>query len=540
MARTRARERADQNTRPPQEPDRQGEDAQSDQCKRKRQKTSHRLQDQVRLTEPRSRSTHLPLESASNNSPPISSRTQPLKQKSPKPRKRSSEDQDHSNNISESHISKRLRLSDCSAQSGYNNGQETDPIAHWAREGYWPRQYFEQDPNMERLLARRKSSSSLRSRKRSEPGSASSATPSDQRLREQKSAPYRDPRYKALLETKGSFMDKSELGIIDESKSLCRTLLDKKQQIPKDSLFRDDIFEATCQKVEDRNEARVIRDITPLIVPSAEILATYGAKNLDCLIESTNEGWSNSLPLTSTRPQPDYSVGFSRRAFSEDRLEKLSPFIGDFIAGDQSFFMATYQMYFPFLTCEVKCGATALDIADRQNAHSMSLAVRAIVELFRLVRREKEVDRQILAFSISHDHRLVRIYGHYAVIRGKDTRYYRHPVRTFDFTELDGKDKWTAYSFTRNIYEIWMPVHLKRICSAIDKLPSHLDFDVPSLVETGLTQELESHHLSQSDVVSAKEPDPQSSITDAQGNTPDTSCTEPGAAKRPRRRHGQK
>jgi len=31
-----------------------------------------------------------------------------------------------------------------------------------------------------------------------------------------------------------------------------------------------------------------------------------------------------------------------------------------------------------------------------------------------------------------------------------------------------GIDKWTAYTFTRNIYDLWMPGHLKRICSAID------------------------------------------------------------------------
>lgn len=53
--------------------------------------------------------------------------------------------------------------------------------------------------------------------------------------------------------------------------------------------------------------------------------------------------------------------------------------------------MATYYIYFPFLTCEVKCGATGLDVADRQDAHSMTLAVRAVVELFRAVKREKEV-----------------------------------------------------------------------------------------------------------------------------------------------------
>ena len=54
---------------------------------------------------------------------------------------------------------------------------------------------------------------------------------------------------------------------------------------------------------------------------------------------------------------------------------------------------------------------------------------------------EDEVNRKILAFSVSHNHRSVRLYGHYPVITRKDTKYYRHPIRTFDFTELDGKDK---------------------------------------------------------------------------------------------------
>lgn len=76
--------------------------------------------------------------------------------------------------------------------------------------------------------------------------------------------------------------------------------------------------------------------------------------------------------------------------------------------------MAMYYMYFPFLTCEVECGAVALDIADRENAHSMTVAVRGVVDLFRQVKREKEFHRQILAFSISHDDKMVRIYSHHA------------------------------------------------------------------------------------------------------------------------------
>ncbi|KAK3290111.1 uncharacterized protein B0H64DRAFT_421247 [Chaetomium fimeti] len=156
--------------------------------------------------------------------------------------------------------------------------------------------------------------------------------------------------------------------------------------------------------------------------------------------ESVNEGWNNSIPLTSTRLQPDYSVGFKR----------------------DSLFIATYYMYFPFLTCEVECGAAALDIVDRQNVYSMTLAVWGIVELFYTVKCEDEVNRKILAFSVFY----------YLVITRKDIKYYYYPIRKFNFTELDSKDKWTVYQFTKN-------------------LPSELNFDVLPLSEaTGLSQDL--------------------------------------------------
>lgn len=433
---------------------------------------------------------------------------------------------------------------------------KVNPIAYWIEKERWPEECFEQDEqtwkdfendswfeeywepeNMSHVLARKKSSSSLRG-KLSEAGSGST-TPSDQKQREIKSSPYKDPRYKTLLATKGSFMDESDLGITGKSKVDYQTLLSAEQQVPNGSLFRDDRFKSTCRNIQDRNETRVIRDISLLIVPSAETLAIYGATTLQCLIESTNEGWNNSIPVTKTRPQPDYSVGFRREAFTEEQLKRLEPFVGDLT--DTSLFMATYYMYFPFLTCEVKCGAAALDIADRQNAHSMTMAVRGVVELFRLMNREKELHREILAFSISHDHRTVRIYGHYPVIDGEKTTFYRHPIKEFSFTSEEGKDKWKSYQFTKNVYDIWMPTHLKRICSVIDKLPSDLNFEVSLQSESGLSQGLESHHLSDQSSHDAasllEEADSQSSCAgDVTPNTSMSQRIEGGAFKKPRKR----
>ena len=73
----------------------------------------------------------------------------------------------------------------------------------------------------------------------------------------------------------------------------------------------------------------------------------------------------------------------------------------------------------------------------------------------------------------------------------------------FDFTDLDGREKWTAYRFTKNVYDVWMPAHFRMICSAIDQLPYNLGFDVALLPDTSLSQDLGSQHPSQSDANSA-------------------------------------
>jgi hypothetical protein len=76
------------------------------------------------------------------------------------------------------------------------------------------------------LLIRKKSSSSLYS-KQSEASSiaSSSTTASNKKPREAKSTPYKHISYETILTTKGSFIGKFDLGIIDISKKLYQTLL---------------------------------------------------------------------------------------------------------------------------------------------------------------------------------------------------------------------------------------------------------------------------------------------------------------------------
>lgn len=451
-------------------------------------------------------------------------------------------------------------------------GGSTDPLEHWIKTGKWRKEYFEQDSKVREdfergksslepgqrdwlqehyirepfqkmhafthlhdFFARKKSSASLR-RKQSQ---STIQTPSDQPSREAKSSQYNSPDYEIKLERKGSYM--REYDDIDDNedngknmKTLCKILLERDQTVPQDSLFRDDLFRKTCEKVRNRNEAIVVQDITRLIVPSAENLAIYDAKHFNHLYETVNESWTSMAEFEGTLPQPDYSVGFGRSAFTWEQLDKLKPFVGEPGSKLTTYFMATTRMYFPFLTCEVKCGAAALDVADRQNAQSMSVALRAFVILFRSVKREKELDRKILAFSVSHDQRSVRIYGHYPVIEKDKTTFYRYPIREFSFTEQDGREKWTTLKFVKNVYDHHSPKVHKLICSAIDDLPVGINFELSQ--SASFFQSTPQGSLQSNAECILGEEDSQSRFLGAQEVTPSTSFTpenEP-AFKRPR------
>jgi hypothetical protein len=123
------------------------------------------------------------------------------------------------------------------------------------------------------------------------------------------------------------------------------------------------------------------------------------------------------------------------------------------------------------------------------------------VELFTLVKREKELHRTIIAFSISHDRRSVRIDGHYPVIEGKKAIFHRYSLRTFDFTGLVGKEQWTTDKFTKSVYDTWMPAHFKDFAPQLMLYhPIYTSNSRKNPISnftssSGLSQSLESRHL---------------------------------------------
>lgn len=123
------------------------------------------------------------------------------------------------------------------------------------------------------------------------------------------------------------------------------------------------------------------------------------------------------------------------------------------------------------------------------------------------------------------------------MIEGNKIIFYRHPIRAFDFT--DGEERWTIYKFIKNVYDIWMPILHKRICSAIDDLPIDIGFDFFQSASFSQTAPQNSQQSNAESILD--EEDNQSSLLGSQGVTPTTSFiqkTEPAFKKSKNKRNG--
>ena len=142
--------------------------------------------------------------------------------------------------------------------------------------------------------------------------------------------------------------------------------------------------------------------------------------------------------------------------------------------------MFTHKLCFLFLVYKAKAGQDKIEKADQQNLYSGSLAVRAIFRLFEAAfgkknARVKGLDGKILVFIISHNNRIVNLYGYYIVINdeaehGLDFFYYN--IIFFSLIMYDGRKRFKTYNFVRNVYDNFAPEHFKKIRDVAVGLPA--------------------------------------------------------------------
>ena len=329
-------------------------------------------------------------------------------------------------------------------QSNPQQPNTYNPVAYWARTSFWPKALWLHDFGMadENPSKRRKSETTHRS----------------SILRQ--------------LAEHGISMENSKL-VHKDSKELCNKLLKGKRTSAKTSIFTREQFAEVLERVRDLNEPRIVRDVTPWIVPSAEILWFLNELELDYIGDGLSVEWTRCATMGSKKPKPDYIAALSKQAYSQEEIDKLENYITS-----ERLFWFTPELSFPFLVCEAKPAAVGLNEADRQNIHSASIAVRAIFTLHQEAfsqtapHRVHELYGKILVFSVSHNHDQVSLYGHFAVADSTSLKYHRYLIDLFSLSVRDGENQYKAYNFVQNVYEQFAPAHLKRIKDAVAHLPT--------------------------------------------------------------------
>jgi hypothetical protein len=270
--------------------------------------------------------------------------------------------------------------------------------------------------------------------------------------------------YVTILETKGCFMRRSDAGPTPEDVTLCQRFLDRSVEYPRSTLFDNEFIEGFHNTLRNRSEARLLVDLHPLLMPSAENLFLQARTELKDVIDGYNDPWLKTEPIYGPKPQPDHARGLRWSTFSDSQRRKLG-----IKPEEKSLYAVREDMYFPYLTAEIKCGNQALEFADRQNMHSMCIALRAVVNLAEAAGRLGEVNRRLLGFSISHELEGVRIYGHYPEIGEDGIKYYRWLVKQFNIW-ADG-DKWACYRFVENLDCDFLPIHTDRLMRFLEEIP---------------------------------------------------------------------
>ncbi|KAI9888456.1 MAG: hypothetical protein M1814_006903 [Vezdaea aestivalis] len=331
-------------------------------------------------------------------------------------------------------------------------------------------------------------------------------------------------KYEKHISRRGLDMDllKGKKNVSDESRADFVSLMKSEKRYIQPLLYSWDKILDVINDCQSRNEALVVHVITPMIIPPIRSLYYLGKDYayLEHVVDEINTNWYQKCVIEGPQLRPDLSIGLFESAFEQQELDKLKKCSVDTCT------QFTDNMYFPFLMCEVKCGREGLDAADRQNMHSCCVAVKALLRIEQEAdkqRKEKclregrekilkegrekllkenprrdleelenyleeelekhleeylkenleegleKLDGHALVYSISHDQKDARLYGHYAILNQERWTYYRYRIKAFDL--YNTSDLLAIYNFVQNLLKDYVPVLVKRLKAAIAVLP---------------------------------------------------------------------
>ncbi|KAK1045246.1 hypothetical protein LTR74_018188 [Friedmanniomyces endolithicus] len=251
-------------------------------------------------------------------------------------------------------------------------------------------------------------------------------------------------KHAAMMLENGMFMDKQKGALITQGdEELCTKILGSRSELPDEWAFYEDNFLTILKMALYKNEARV------------------GHPGLEHIAEGVDAHWTKCTSLCGPKSKPDVSQGVSRTAFTHEECEKLT----------SNETCACETMMFPFYICEAKCFDRSIEESELQALHDASVACSTVIKLYQKVLAAAELHRRILVFSVSYNQRVVKIFGHFAMIEGDNITYHRHPLFETNLVD-DASNRTTPYQIALSIWKHFFPVHLARIRDALGRQSS--------------------------------------------------------------------
>ena len=71
----------------------------------------------------------------------------------------------------------------------------------------------------------------------------------------------------------------------------------------------------------------------------------------------------------------------------------------------------------------------------------MKLAIKGIVKLFKLAKKENKLHKEILTFLISYDHQTVQLYSYYPIINRIEFTTHYYLIYIFNILPLSSKER---------------------------------------------------------------------------------------------------
>ena len=246
---------------------------------------------------------------------------------------------------------------------------------------------------------------------------------------------------------------------------------------PNSSFEMDDVtaeeLKRTLIKNMEKDEDVFVREVGLRLFPSISNVPDQRLAN------ETNKLWNQAVPIPPDpiplmiqrklpRPKPDLVFGYSGAAF--DKNQDMA--IGLLSTEDgKSYAKPLETLRFPFLQLEFQSISTGHQIvAENQVANGGAIAMRGLLELYRRILAEKDMNMDIPQFfSLCLDQTVVSVNAHWLTYDPDNMTISFHMAQIESYLLRRSESLKIVHQIVKNILDYGLRERLPRIRQALDK-----------------------------------------------------------------------